>query len=175
MSIQFENLRTAFITLIALAPLAACGFGEKNIGDESSDSDSGMVDELVCADITDPGECNSASNDEIYCSWDMIGRAVRIGDVCEVTSLVEFLAWLSGCLVPSCGGLHCTGEPLTPAIGVGRGSGTPTTCPWAALRPNSSASRSSASSSLISGAEPRLGLIAKLIAWPADETRPCDC
>lgn len=91
MSIQLTSLRTVLAALIAIAPLA-CDLGQKNIGDENSgdtgtESGTDTDDELICGDITDPAECNSASNAEIYCSWGMIGRAVRTGDVCEITEV----------------------------------------------------------------------------------------
>ncbi len=91
MSIQFQSLHVSFLALIVLAPLAGCDLGQKNLGDENADaatesgSDTSSV--LVCGDISDPGDCNSASNDEIYCAWKMIDRAVRTGDACEITQV----------------------------------------------------------------------------------------
>jgi hypothetical protein len=89
---NLQSIRPLVLVISICAAATGCDYGNKMLGEtagnsdsesDSSDSESGS-EALICAEFTDQAMCNAQGNDEIVCSWEIIDRAVRTGDVCEV-------------------------------------------------------------------------------------------
>jgi hypothetical protein len=88
-----DDMRSSTTKALLFLVFAATIGCDKNLGEDTSESDTGESEStdtgsaLICAEFTSQADCNAQGNDEIVCQWAMLDRAVRTGDSCEVTEV----------------------------------------------------------------------------------------